>query len=1113
MIRIVVRLLWIICFVSGTFIVRAAAPRPCIGIFADHVDAGELKAMGNMLSEKGFRLEMVHWKDVHGVAGLERFYALWYHRTDTVSLDAAERAGGRWIRDYVQRGGHLLLSMEAAPLLNAWGIETNAISMRMDTVTDEGFGRPLGFHAFRDHPVFDSLQGGGVYCSKRRSDHVARKWGFFGADTPREGRVIGIQWTYITFTEANKLLLEYRRGKGSIIAAGAYMYYDADNDNREHLARLTANIFRYMRSPVTGGGRYWPKTLRTIVPGEFPAAAVPVAEATRWTLPAPSLQLPARKGSTAFYDLTGRRILWMGRLDGGAEEIWTHPFMALRDMYFGVRLKGRDSICWLHNVPAEVVVTPEFLLRTYRLSGNAVVREVYTVSFDKPCGVAHLEMEGGAIEGLAVRFASHLRLMWPYSPEATGNIRYGFSRAANGHIISGADDAMSAAVLYSAKPLRQESVSVAGSGKVDFSAEFAAPSSGAFNVYILGEEGGWRRNLDLFRRRHGELSHLFVKSSGYYKRLLGQRLGFVTPDSVFDEGYRWALVRTDQFLQTTPGVGTSLMAGFGTTARGWDGRQQPSGRPGYAWYFGRDGEWSAMAVDAYGDYPMVKKMLETFIRWQDVSGKIYHELTSSGAVHYDAADATPLFVVLAAHYLRYTGDTVFIRRHWAAIRKAMDFCYSTDTDGDGLIENTNVGHGWIEGGVLYGTHTEFYLAACWAAALGSAARLAVCAGDAGLAETYRRDEQRVKRIVDRDFWNPREQFFYNGKMKDGTYMEDPTVLAAVAIDLHTVSDSAKAGAVSDRLAGSAFTTDWGLRMIEDSNPHYKAGSYHAGMVWPLYAGWASLADFHSGRYLTGYEHLMNNLLHYRKWSPGSIEETFNGDRYVPNGVCSHQCWSEAMVLLPAAEGMLGLDADAGGKGCRLAPYFPWDWKYARVTNIPLGGRVFAGLDMERGNGSTIYKLDGSGKAEMTFAPAFPPGTDVKDLRFNGDPLSFTTRRGVEAVTVECRLKLRPGNNKLEVFHHGGIGILPAVPEPVQEAVSSGVRILSQRLRDDCYAFTLEGRSGDTCRVRVADHVGVKSAEGARIVSEEQGVLTVSVVLPAEPLKKYTRTEVRLYFNQ
>ncbi len=50
--------------------------------------------------------------------------------------------------------------------------------------------------------------------------------------------------------------------------------------------------------------------------------------------------------------------------------------------------------------------------------------------------------------------------------------------------------------------------------------------------------------------------------------------------------------------------------------------------------------------------------------------------------------------------------------------KAYRFSAATDTDGNGLIENTGAGHGWVEGGALYPAHEEIYLQGLWVEALG-----------------------------------------------------------------------------------------------------------------------------------------------------------------------------------------------------------------------------------------------------------------------------------------------------------------------------------------------------------------------------------------------------------
>lgn len=1101
-------LLSCIVLVGCAFTTAAQSIR--VGVIVDHCAPGEQAALQKMLSgSKELSFQMVKASGLQKAGALQRFTHVWYHRTDTTAFEAAELALGPLLRQYVQGGGHLFLSMESVPLLNRWGIEKTPFELRADSIRDDGFGRPLGFHAFKDHPIFTGLLGG-VYTSKLKQDHVVRKHGFFEGTTPASAKVIGIQWTYITFSENNKLLLEYQLGKGKIIAAGSYLYYDADNYNAQHLKKFTENVFRYTANLFPAGRKYyWDYAEKSITPHSFTVGPVKPVAATSWKLPAPTLSLRQDSATRDFYDLVGRKILWMGKLNGGVDEIWMHPYMALRDLAAGVKVKGEDSITWLHRLPASVTLAPEYLVRTYKVK-NTVIKEICTVSFEDPAGIVHYEIEGNDLEELSLRYASNLRFMWPYAHTATGHIQYGYNKAINGHLISGQGGELNTVVTYSSLPVRQSAVVDKALNGVRIQADFPVTNKAVLNAYITGSTRSYRDAVKLFASGQQQMSRLFEKSNQYYRSLLDNHLRFDTPDTLFNKGYQWALARTDQFLQTTPGIGTALMAGFGTTARGWNGRHTISGRPGYAWYFGRDGEWSAMAINAYGDFAMVKEMLEALIRYQDINGKIYHELTSSGVAHYDASDATPLFVVLAAHYLKYSGDLAYIRSRWPAIKKAMDFCYTTDTDGDGLIENTNVGHGWIEGGSLFGTHTEFYLAGCWASALEGAGYMAAYLNEENLAATYKRDAENVKATIDKDFWNEGEQFFHNGKMRDGSYMPDATVLATVPIYLKAVTDNTKSQRVNDRLASHRFSTDWGIRMIEDNSRRYKAGSYHAGMVWPLYGGWAALSEFTTGNNRSGYQHIMNNLLVYRHWGLGSVEETLNGDQYKPNGVCSHQCWSETMVLQPAIEGMLGLEPDAMRKTLTLAPYFPWNWKKTSVKNIRMGAALID-LQLQREAGRTIYTFTANQPVQLVFRPKFPFGTVAGKVAVNGKPLDVQTAPNAEGVELHTSFTLQKGTTVLSVEYSGGIGALPIVALPAPGDSSVSARIVDEELKDGVYSLTIEGRPGSTHNIRIFAVQQPSAVDGAQWKKDGDNLLTLQVELPRSEKDKYVSKEIRIRY--
>lgn len=1079
-----------------------------VAIIKDHCSPAELQAIQHLLLDnEKLSLQPLLVSELTPDK-IKNIDALWYHRTDTLPFTNSELEAGTVIKQFVANGGSLFLSMEAFPLINKWGIEPVSPSLQQDTVVDEGFGRPLGFHSFKDHPVFDGLLGG-VYTSKQKENHVVRKHGYFNTSLPRLGKVIGIQWTYIRFWENNKLLLEYNWGKGKIITAGAYLYFDAVNYQQLHLKKFIENVFSYMKGISKQERKYfWSYEKTPPKLHQFQTNIVEPIPAKEWKLPIPTLAIQQKQATNDFFDLVGRRILWMGKINSGVEEIWVHPFMALRDFEAGVKIKGTDSITWLKNITPIATVSPEFLVRSYTIA-NSTIKEVQTVSFDRPIGVVHFEIEGKDVVELVAQYACNLRYMWPYDADATGTISYQYNKGINGHIISGQGGELNTVVMYSQTPVSQSINTQPSLNGIHVSCEFDTRNARFINFYISGNTNNYNDAIGQLTNNRNELDTLFNISNTYYQTLLKNHLIIETPDTHFNDGYKWALARTDQFLQTTPSIGTSLMAGFGTTARGWNGRHPISGRPGYAWYFGRDAIWSAMAINAYGGFTMVKEILKSFSRYQDINGKIYHELTSSGVAHYDASDATPLYIILAGHYLRYSGDTTYIKVLWPSLKKALDYCKSTDTDGDGLIENTNVGHGWIEGGPLFGTHTEFYLAGCWAATLDAAAYICKNLNMPAESDAYNKQSNLVKSIIDKDFWNPSQQFFYNGKMIDGSYMPEATVLATVPIYFNAVIDSKKISKVNSRLSSKYFSTDWGIRMIEDSSRKYNAGSYHSGMVWPLYGGWAALSEFKSGHNVSGYKHIISNLHVYQNWAPGSIEETLNGDMYKPNGVCHHQCWSETMVLQPAIEGMLGLYTDALTRQLKLSPYFPWDWDHATIKNIKMGSGV-TNMMMKRKSGVTIFDFTCSEDINIIFEPKFPFATQIQEVLLDGKSVYYTISSLAEGIKLNIDHALKKGKHSIIIKHKGGIGFLPNITIPQPGSDSKGVQLLNEKISNNVYSLTLQALPDTVYQVEIFSAVRPKSIKGAQIITKTKTGYRIAVTMPSST-SKYAIKEVAISF--
>ena len=121
-----------------------------------------------------------------------------------------------------------------------------------------------------------------------------------------------------------------------------------------------------------------------------------------------------------------------------------------------------------------------------------------------------------------------------------------------------------------------------------------------------------------------------------------------------------------------------------------------AGWPDYPWLFGTDGEYTAYAAVAAGQFAPIKAHLRAL---RDVSvvingrsGKIVHEVTPDGAVYFGAnadpgnTDESSKYPSAVALVWRWTGDKAFLRDLYPASVRAMRYVASLDEDGDGWPE-------------------------------------------------------------------------------------------------------------------------------------------------------------------------------------------------------------------------------------------------------------------------------------------------------------------------------------------------------------------------------------------------------------------------------------------
>lgn len=1085
-------------------------------------------------AQKGFFPVYVTFDEIHKNPKLLDLYKIsWFHKPDTSSFTGFEidpkviSAFRRFLTD----GGSLLLTLKALGYLNTLGIEDVKPTDSIKPSIDEGYGRKLGFHAFLDHPVFEGMNGG-AYVMMPVKDTSFRITGYFGNSLPKNGQVIGVDWDYIFLCENSKLLLEYKSGKGKIIAVGGYTCYSVPNMNYSHLERFTTNIFRYFitRDSVSNNTHYWNYLQAGVYPlkqrieTDTPLTAVP--QSIKWNILDNPLTLRERYASDNFWDLAGERMLTMGKETGGIEEIWAHPFMAFQDYEAGLQFESKDTTYWLNDEHPEVEIQPGCFIRKYKLHG-AYLEEIIDNDPENPSGVIHYEYHGVNPAKLVIKLRSNLRLMWPYSEKVLGSMGYAFDPVRNSFYIQDQSGTYTAMIGANRRPesqfIGQYSDFKYNKDKKDFEGipgndisvagilTYPLKMVDRLDMVYAATSQGIKPTISYFDIAIRNPWQIAERSRIHIDSLLAHSLLIQSPDPDFNLGYCWALIASDRFFVNTPGMGKSLVAGYSTTSTGWDGGHKVNGRPGYGWYFGRDGEWSGFALLDYGDYQKVKSELEFYSKYQDFSGKIFHEATTSGVIHYDAADATPLYIVLAGKYFRHTNDTAFLRTNWPIIKKAVDFCFSTDRDHDHLIENTNVGHGWVEGGELYGSHASLYLQGCWAAALEETANMA-SALKIPESENYRLESKTVRGLINTSFWNPSKRFFSYGMNKDRTFRSEETVLPAVPL-YFKLGDSEKARPVLEQLASNAFSTNWGTRIIREDSPYFNPAGYHYGSVWPLFTGWTALAEYAYGNYIQGFSHIMNNLDIYKNWAKGFAEEVLNGSAYKPSGVCPHQCWSETMILQPAIEGMLGLVVDGNENKIILSPHFPADWDSASVKNIRIGKFTFD-LLMRRTDKSYFYAFTphGNQQVNIEFSPTFPAGTKFNTITRNGNDTPFTSFNDQKNVALLFNFKLSEPD-LFQIDYDRGIEALPAVTDPAPGSSPEGIRILSERLSGNKYYIVTEAQSKTLDDIYVHIHnQDIDHIENGSLKDVDGEKFHIETVFDPNP-SKYQKKTVIIYLKQ
>jgi glycogen debranching enzyme len=401
-----------------------------------------------------------------------------------------------------------------------------------------------------------------------------------------------------------------------------------------------------------------------------------------------------------------------------------------------------------------------------------------------------------------------------------------------------------------------------------------------------------------------------------------------------------------------------------------------AGIPWFATLFGRDSLIAALQLLPFAP-EIARDTLRLLASWQadrvdqwrDAEpGKILHELRVGemariGAIphspYYGSVDATPLFLIVLAQYVAWTGDLALFDELKDNVRRALEWIdrYG-DADGDGYVEYRSasehglINQGWKDSGDAIideqGRIATPPIAMVEVQAYVYAAKLAIAdlyarRGDQSTAERLRREATTLRDQFDRDFWVESLGCYAMALEAKKEPLRVVSSNAGHALWCG-IADPAKAARVAERLMADDMFSGWGVRTLSAHSKGYNPIGYHLGTVWPHDNGLigAGLKRYgfadHACRIFDGIAAAAGEFEHHRLpelWTGFSRASYATPIRYPV--ACHPQAWAAGSLPFLLRH-LLGVEPEAlDGRLHIRHPTMPATITWLEVHGIRVGG--------------------------------------------------------------------------------------------------------------------------------------------------------------------------------
>jgi len=821
------------------------------------------------------------------------------------------------------------------------------------------------------------------------------------------------------------------------------------------------------------------------------------------------------------WDKAGRRFAFIGN-ESGSFEAWAYPLKLVRNFELSFILGTSTQPIRGRDIVREIIVTPAATIFKYAHQ-SFTIRAIFVAAIEAPGGLILLDISSDEPLTVVASFLPVLQPMWPAG--LGGQYAY-WDKDLKAYLISEPTRKNHAYIgSTAAEGISYTPAHMLADRPSEFLIRIAEPKQVRekfIPIAIAGGKGERKEVRQIYEKLLASPERIYREALEHYEQLRSRTIQMETPLKELNLALEWAKISLDNLFVDNPDLGNGMVAGLGPSGT--------SGRPGFGWFFGGDAFINALALHSLGMTTGAKSSLAFTQKWQRDDGKMAHELSQAAAYinwfkdypyAYIHGDTTPYYLVAVWDYYERTGDIDFLKKSWPSLRRAFDWCLTTDEDGDGLMDNRKAGLGALEYGELTGIQTDIYLAAVWIKALQAMKKMAELLGEKLLAQKATTLLSRAILSFEK-FWDDSLETYVYAFNAQGERVKELTPWPAVAL-MWEIGREERREKTLEKMFSSTLTTDWGVRVLSNQSRLYGPLNYNYGAVWPFITGFVVAAQFNHHFLPQALPLLLALAHHFFDNSLGHATEVFSGSRYLwPEEAVPHQGFSAAGFVIPLIRGLFGLDFSFSENLIKFSPQFPADWAEVKIRNIEFA-REKINLDYTRKGGLVRLKINqaekeiepgrnaksddrsalvaGSKPLSFLYAPVFGPGVKVKEARVDGQPVEFEFEAGPRASKIKIKVPFKE-KILIDLSLEETVEIQPPFPLSQPGDEDRGLKILNIENRGKETRIVVEGRKGEIYHLKLHRPDLVASVNGAELVNDN-----LRIVLPTSPGDSFLKKEI------